>query len=67
MIHAAEQTHEGENDSALIYIVATPTTPGKVRYIKLLLQDFQNGVPPENFGNARMSVSSRATWAIPAC
>ena len=49
MIHAVEPKHEGENDSSVIYIAATPSTPENMRYMKQQLQDFRNGVPPEDF------------------
>jgi hypothetical protein len=49
MIHAVEQKHEGEYDSSVIYIAATPSTPENIRYMKQQLRDFRNGVPPEDF------------------
>lgn len=49
MIHAVEQKHEGDYDSSVMYIAATPSTPENVRYMRQQLDDFQHGVPPEDF------------------
>jgi hypothetical protein len=49
MIHAVEPKHEGETDSAVMYIAATPSTQENIRYMKQQLQDFRAGVPPEDF------------------
>jgi hypothetical protein len=49
MIHAVEPKHEGDHDSAVMYIAATPSTPENVRYMKQQVQDFRVGVPPEDF------------------
>lgn len=49
MIHAVEPKHEGKNDSCVVYVAATPSTPENMRYMKQQLQDFRNGVPPEDF------------------
>jgi hypothetical protein len=49
MIHAVEPKHEGDHDSAVMYIAATPSTPENVRYMKQQVQDFRAGVPPEDF------------------
>jgi hypothetical protein len=49
MIHAVEQKHEGEYDSSVMYIAATPSTPENIRYIKQQFRDFKDGVPPEDF------------------
>jgi Protein of unknown function (DUF1479) len=49
MIHAVEPRHEGDHDSAVMYIAATPSTPENVRYMKQQVRDFRAGVPPEDF------------------
>ncbi|KAG0648994.1 hypothetical protein D0Z07_5009 [Hyphodiscus hymeniophilus] len=49
MIHAVEQKHEGEYDSSVMYIAATPSTSGNISYIKEQLRSFENGLPPSDF------------------
>jgi hypothetical protein len=49
MIHAVEPKHEGEIDSAVMYIAATPSTPENIRYMKQQVLDFKAGVAPEDF------------------
>src|SRR6266536_4922466 len=49
MIHAVELPHDGDHDSAVLYIAATPSTPENVRYMKQQVADFKARVPPEDF------------------
>jgi Protein of unknown function (DUF1479) len=49
MCHAVEVGHNGDHDASVAYIAATPSTEENKRYIKAQLEDFLNGVPPEDF------------------
>ncbi|KAF7561093.1 hypothetical protein G7046_g3041 [Stylonectria norvegica] len=49
MCHAVEVEHDGDEDASVAYIAATRRTEENDSYIKGQLQDFLNGVPPEDF------------------
>ncbi|CAM1502654.1 Fc.00g074300.m01.CDS01 [Cosmosporella sp. VM-42] len=49
MCHAVEVEHSGGHDASVAYIAATPRTEENKSYIKGQLEDFLNGLPPEDF------------------
>ncbi|KAL6399647.1 hypothetical protein AUP68_17052 [Ilyonectria robusta] len=49
MCHAVEVEHTGDHDSSVAYIAATPRTAENISYVKGQLEDFLNGLPPEDF------------------
>jgi hypothetical protein len=49
MCHAVEVDHNGDHDASVAYIAATPSTEENKQYIKGQLEDFLNGMPPEDF------------------
>ncbi len=49
MLHAVEVEHNGQYDTAVIYIGATPTTATNKRYIEQQLRDFRDGHIPHDF------------------
>ncbi|KAJ9142974.1 DUF1479-domain-containing protein [Pleurostoma richardsiae] len=49
MLHAVEVNHDGPDDTAVIYIAATPTTEPNKEYIAKQLQDFRDGHIPHDF------------------
>ncbi|KAI1370207.1 hypothetical protein F4677DRAFT_438998 [Hypoxylon crocopeplum] len=49
MLHAVEVDHKGNEDTAVIYIAATPTTAINQKYIAKQLQDFREGHIPHDF------------------
>ncbi|KIX05671.1 uncharacterized protein Z518_03643 [Rhinocladiella mackenziei CBS 650.93] len=49
MCHAVEVEHNGDHEASVAYIAATPRTEGNKRYIKGQLEDFLQGIPPEDF------------------
>ncbi|OAP59814.1 hypothetical protein AYL99_04816 [Fonsecaea erecta] len=60
MCHAVEVEHNGDHDASVAYIAATPSTDENKRYIKGQLEDFLNGLPPEDFRNG----SSEKTFQL---
>ncbi|KIW91475.1 uncharacterized protein Z519_07441 [Cladophialophora bantiana CBS 173.52] len=49
MCHAVEVEHNGDHEASVAYIAATPRTDENKHYIKRQLEDFLNGLPPEDF------------------
>ncbi|KAJ3569522.1 hypothetical protein NP233_g4989 [Leucocoprinus birnbaumii] len=49
LIHAVESTHEGKEDSAVMYIPAVPYTTQNSEYVKKQLDAFLNGERPSDF------------------
>lgn len=49
MCHAVEVEHNGDHEASVAYIAATPRTQENKKYIKGQLEDFLNGIPPEDF------------------
>ncbi|EXJ92171.1 hypothetical protein A1O3_00721 [Capronia epimyces CBS 606.96] len=49
MCHAVEVEHNGDHEASVAYIAATPRTEENKRYIKGQLEDFLQGIPPEDF------------------
>ena len=48
MCHAVDTEHNGEFDSSVLYIAATPSTEGNVKYIEAQLDNFLEGrIPPD--------------------
>ncbi|TRM65073.1 hypothetical protein BD626DRAFT_240198 [Schizophyllum amplum] len=49
VIHSVEEEHLGNEDSAVMYIGAVPSTPGNLEYIKRQAERFVNGVAPPDY------------------
>ncbi|KAF7987013.1 hypothetical protein HWV62_109 [Athelia sp. TMB] len=49
MIHAVEPEHTGQEDSAVMYIGAVPTTPHNTEHIKEQLPTFLAAAPPPDY------------------
>jgi hypothetical protein len=49
MCHAVEVEHKGKGISSVVYVAASPTTDINVQYMRGQLNDFLDGVSPEDF------------------
>ncbi|KAJ7056743.1 hypothetical protein C8F01DRAFT_1154748 [Mycena amicta] len=49
VVHSVEREHNGNEDSAVMYIPAVPLTPANKRYLARQANAFRAGIPPPDF------------------
>ncbi|KAF7312021.1 hypothetical protein MIND_00214000 [Mycena indigotica] len=57
VVHSVEREHNGNEDSAVMYIPSVPLTPANKRYIARQADAFRAGIPPPDFPVATTGVN----------